>query len=464
VGNTRGTTAIATPYVEAPLEPLGPDDVLDLTDDKRPRILRGVEPLVETKRSWLSIAAALGVVLITISITWHLGRRLLDGSLGPFMATYSFAVTIFVLSRFALAAIYRPAKTAGHQPSVTVVIPAFNEGATVVQSIDACVELEYPRDRLSIICIDDGSTDDTAVHIAKAVHRHRDRDVRQLCMGTNRGKRAAMATGIRATDADIVVFIDSDSHPAPDAVRKIVQAFADPRVGAVAGLTYVRNAHTNLLTRMQAVRYFMSFRLLKAAESVVGAVTCCSGCFAAYRRQAIADDLDAWENQRFLGAACTYGDDRALTNLLLRRGWTCRYADDAEAWTDAPDDYGKFMRQQLRWKKSWTRESPRLLAHLWRTRPIAFPFALTGVVASLLSPFVIGYHLGLAVIADHSTLAVYLVGLYLVAMAYALVYRSLRDDGLWWCALAGTAFYLAISPQLLWAMARIRDGSWGTRS
>ena len=69
---------------------------------------------------------------------------------------------------------------------------------------------------------------------------------------------------------------------------------------------------------MQAVRYFVAFKVFKGAESVFGAVTCCSGCFSAYRRAAIMPRLDWWEHQTFFGRPSTFGDDRSLTNCVLR--------------------------------------------------------------------------------------------------------------------------------------------------
>ena len=86
---------------------------------------------------------------------------------------------------------------------------------------------------------------------------------------------------------------------------------------------------------MQAVRYFVAFRVCKAAESIFGAVTCCSGCFSAYRREAIAPVLERWENQRFLGRPATYGDDRSLTNFVLRK-WKVTYDELARSRTIVP--------------------------------------------------------------------------------------------------------------------------------
>lgn len=273
-----------------------------------------------------------------------------------------------------------------------------------------------------------------------------------------------MAAGIRATTADVLVFVDSDSHPDPDAVGLLVQAFADQRVGAVSGISFVRNPYYNTLTRIQAARYFISFQLLKSAESVLGAVTCCSGCFSAYRRAAVVPLLEAWEHQRFLGAPCSYGDDRALTNRVIKDGWRTLYDSRAQAWTDVPTRYAKFFRQQLRWKKSWARESLLLLGHIWRSRPIAFPSVLIAVTAGLLSPIIMIANLLGRTLITGVLPAVYLTGLYLVALNYGLFHRAWRDDRLWPYAILATVFYLLASIQLVWALARLRDGSWGTRA
>lgn len=413
---------------------------------------------------WRRGIAAVGVVTIMIVIVVYMGNRLLAaGSLGAVALVYTTTVGLFVVSRFALAAFYRAPADVGFEPTVAVIIPAFNEGASVLRTIDACIGQDYPIDKLQIICVDDGSTDDTWNYIQHAVNRYGDRVV-AVGLGSNQGKRAAMAEGVRRTDSEILVFIDSDSEPLPGGLRRIVQPFARSDVGAVAGLTHARNGDVNALTRMQATRYFVSFQLLKAAESVLGAVSCCSGCFSAYRRSAVEPLLDAWEHQRFLGAACTYGDDRALTNMVIRDRHRSEYHAGAVALTDVPVAYPGFFRQQLRWKKSWLREGPILLSHIWRSRPLAFPVVLLSTLAGLLSPFVLLTSLVVVPVLFGVLPIVYLAGLLLVAFAYGLFHRALMDDGRWIWAVIGTLFYISFSGQMLWALARIRDGRWGTRA
>jgi hyaluronan synthase len=451
------TAVSPEPSIAAP-QPLDREDPADLLED-RPWERPPEDGLSRTLRA----GAAVAVFALCALIVWHVAAKLLKYGFGDYGALYTITVTSYVFSRFLLAALYRPPRDVGLEPSVAIVVPAYNEGEAVARTIHSCLTLDYPQDKLEVVVINDGSSDDTWEQMHRAAAHYDPGRVRCVDLGSNQGKRAAMAEGIRQTSAEILVFVDSDSMPAPGAVRKLVQGFADEKVGAISGLTYVRNASRNTLTRMQAARYYVSFQLLKAAESVVNAVSCCSGCFAAYRREAVLPLLERWEHQRFLGVECTYGDDRALTNMILRARWKAIYDAEAEAWTDAPHQYPKFFRQQLRWKKSWAREGPILASHLWRTRPIAFPAAVCAAMSGICSPLVVLWNLAAQPTFHGVSPTFYMLCLYLMSLAYALLYRALREDGIWLYAILATFFYVSFSPQLVWAIARIRDGKWGTR-
>jgi hyaluronan synthase len=419
-----------------------------------PTVEEQLDPLVRV----LALIALVGVLGL---IAWHIAIK--AAGLSGFGVLYTVVVSSYVLSRFGMAAMYRVPPDAGLEPGVAIIVPAYNEGQAVVRTIHACLGLDYPQKKLEIVVVNDGSTDDTWEHMLRAAACYPRGAVRCVDLGSNQGKRAAMAAGVRATSAEILVFVDSDSMPEPDGVRRLVQVFSDPKVGAASGLTMVRNAGVNALTRMQQARYYVSFQLLKTAESVVGAVACNPGCFSAYRRSAVVMVLQRWEHQRFLGIECTFGDDRALTNMLLRKGWVSRYHSGAVAWTEVPERYRKFFNQQLRWKKSWLREGPILMGHIWRTRPLAFPAVFIQTIAGLLSPVVLLYNLCWHTLAAGVPPTLYAIALYMVACAYGLLYRSQRNDGLWKWAVLGTFFYITFSPQLIWAVIRVRDSSWGTR-
>src|SRR3954451_8141913 len=383
----------------------------------------------------------------------------------PFFAIYGVAVSGYLVSQFVLSLPYRAPADAGLEPRVAIVMPAFNEQDAIARSLRSLLAVDYPAAKLEIVAIDDGSTDGTMAEL-RAVEAEAGGRVHVIAFPENRGKRAAMAAGIRATDAEIVAFVDSDSVLRPDALRKLVQAFADGRVGAVCGHADVLNVHETWLTKMQAVRYYVAFRVCKGAESIFGAVTCCSGCFSAYRREAIMPRLAWWEEQRFLGRPSTFGDDRSLTNCVLR-DWRVVFHADAVASTIVPDGFRQFMKQQTRWKRSWTRESLLVAVFMLRNHPVAALAVYVGMVLPLLAPITalraIAFH---PIFAGHTAPFVYLVGVYSMALVYSLYYAIRRRDygPLWLFGVAFVFFYLAfLIWQTYYAILTARSSSWGTR-
>jgi hyaluronan synthase len=383
----------------------------------------------------------------------------------PFFAAYGALVSGYILSRFLLSLLYRDAHLQGLEPHVAVVVPAFNEEAAIYASIEALLALDYPADKLDVVVVDDGSTDGTAKEIERA-RAGSDGRVRAIQFEHNRGKRAAMARGIRETTAEIIAFVDSDSVLEPEALRKLVQRFADARVGAACGHADVLNPRESLVTRMQAVRYYVAFRVVKAAESVFGAVTCCSGCFAAYRREAIVPHLSVWEHQRFMGAPATVGDDRSLTNVVLR-DWRVVYEARAISHTIVPATLRGFLRQQTRWKRSWTRESLIVARFIWRKNPVAAVATYAAVLLPLVAPIAAVRALLWLPLHGAGAPLIYLAGLYSLALMYGLYYaaRHRPTDALWLWGVAFVFFYLVF---LLWqtyyAAITANRTTWGTRA
>jgi hyaluronan synthase len=386
----------------------------------------------------------------------------------PWFGVYSVVVCAFIMSRFLFSLFYRPVpvdRGKKLEPTIAVVMPAFNEEEAVADSIRSLLTVDYPPEKLEIVVIDDGSTDGTLGEIERAAAGSD--AVRVISFPENRGKRAAMAAGIRATSAEIIAFVDSDSSLEHDSLRRIVRGFVEPKVGAIAGHAEVQNARESWIARMQAVRYFVAFRVCKAAESIFGAVTCCSGCFSAYRREAIAPVLERWEHQRFLGRPATYGDDRSLTNFVLRN-WDVRYDELARSRTIVPTTFKVFLRQQLRWKRSWTRESLIVGCFIWRRSPLASVWAYLGIILPLVAPLVAVRAIAwMPLVAGTGAPFVYLIGIYAMALVYGLYYglRHGRYDTLWVFGVLFVFFYLAF---LLWqtwyAILTSRNSSWGTRA
>ena len=413
--------------------------------------------------AWLLFFAAVMLVLMVKAVSMR-------GAWDSFLfCGYSGLVSAYILSRFLLARLYRPQHLppiGDATPTVTFGVPAKNEGDHICETILRIAQSDYPKDKFNIIAVNDGSTDHTLaeMHKAKELAAAQGVEVTVIDWKTNQGKREGMAECVRSSGNDIIVFIDSDSFVRPGTVRELLKHFADPRVAAVAGHAFVANADTNTLTKMQAVRYFVAFKAFKAAEALFGSVICCSGCCSAYRRTSVLEVLEAWRKQSFLGVSCTYGDDRSLTNHLLKKNYLTLYSPNAIAHTVVPDTFRAFLRQQLRWKKTWIRESMVAAGFMWRRHPVMSLSFYLGVVLPLLAPIMVSralfWH---PVVTGHPPL-LYLGGLGLMALVFGLYYRANVKDRNWLYGVLFAAVFPALLVwQLPWAILNLRDARWGTR-
>jgi hyaluronan synthase/N-acetylglucosaminyltransferase len=258
---------------------------------------------------------------------------------------------------------------------------------------------------------------------------------------------------------------DSDTIIPRDGIRALVAPFAKPSVGAVTGDVKVTNKHQNLLTRLISYRYWSAFNQERAAQSYFNVVMCCSGPLAAYRRTVVDSVKDAYVSQAFLGHVCTFGDDRHMTNLILDAGYDVEYVNAATAETQAPTTIGKYLRQQVRWNKSFYREMIWTLKFAHRKHP----YMAVDLVLQALLPFMLMFALGAmayqAAVVDISHLgryAVMLVGIALLRSAYG-VYRT-RDLGFLLFVAYGFLHVFLLIPTRLYALATIRRTHWGTRT
>ena len=363
---------------------------------------------------------------------------------------------------------YRPFAMveAAEAPFMTVVVPAYNEGAMVEVAIASVAGADYPRERLQIIAVDDGSTDDTWRHIQRVAQRFPGL-VEAVRLEKNQGKRAALAEGFRRARGEIVVTVDSDSEIERQTLAAIAGPFRDPRVGAVAGKVAVRNRRAGLIPRMLHVRFVLSFDFLRSAQSIFRTVYCCPGALAAYRMAAVRQVLPQWERQRFLGATCTYGEDRAMTNFLLGAGYDAVYQRTAVVHTVVPATYARLCKMYLRWDRSYIREEFHFGRVVWKRPPLWRALAMyESTVTNLRFP-VAYLSIGLMiahVLSDPMALLRMLVAIMVVSLLYVLYYlRSERSWDFVFGILYAYFSFFALTWIFPYAALTLRARGWLTR-
>jgi len=376
--------------------------------------------------------------------------------------------TLLLVFRTVLWFTYRPFKSASaaDSPRLTVIVPAYNEGPMVEMTIASVAEANYPRDRLEILVVDDGSRDDTWKYIECAARRYPGL-VSPIRFLRNQGKRAALAEGFRRAQGDVVVTIDSDSVIDRGSLLALAGPFRNPKVGAVAGKVDVYNRHQGLIPRMLQVRYSLAFDFLRAVQSTYRTVYCCPGALTAYRTSVVRQVLDRWEGQTFLGAQCTYGEDRALTNYILSCGYDTVYQRTAVVRTVVPIRYAKLCKMFIRWDRSYIREDLRFVRIVWK-RPLAA--AAIAIIDRLITN--LRYPVSYAILAlltvlsvnDPWTIARVLCAIGLMSAFYMLFYlRSERSWNCLFCVLYAYYAFLTLFWIFPYALLTIRSRSWMTR-
>ncbi|MEV7287971.1 glycosyltransferase [Streptomyces sp. NPDC093252] len=215
---------------------------------------------------------------------------------------------------------------------VTVLVPAYNEAKCIEQTVRSLVASDHP---IEVIVVDDGSTDGTA-RIVEDLRLPGVRVVRQL----NGGKPAALNRGIANASHDLIVMMDGDTVFEPSTVRELVQPFGDPRVGAVAGNAKVGN-RDSLIGAWQHIEYVMGFNLDRRMYDILRCMPTIPGAVGAFRRSAL---------ERVGGMSDdTLAEDTDITMALHRDGWRVVYAENARAWTEAPESVQQLWSQRYRW-------------------------------------------------------------------------------------------------------------------
>lgn len=271
---------------------------------------------------------------------------------------FAFKATFFLYKAYNYYK-YKPIASVSDKelPTCTVIVPAYNEGKQVFDTLMSLASSDYPKHKLQIISIDDGSKDDTWDWMLDAKNKLGNRlDIYQ--QPKNKGKRHALYRGFNIGTGDVYVTVDSDSIVTEDTLRNLVSPFiTDENCGAVAGNIRVLNNKKDMLPKMLDVSFVMSFEFVRSAESNLNSVLCTPGALAAYRSTAVHKCLQQWINQTFMGQPSDIGEDRAMTNMILKQAKHVLFQKNAVAYTNVPDQYLGLYKMFIRWGRSNVREN-----------------------------------------------------------------------------------------------------------
>jgi hyaluronan synthase len=351
----------------------------------------------------------------------------------------SIVYTAFILVTFSMALYYRMRYADGHKEiNATVIVSAYNEDQELLKDTIQRIKETGAK----YVLIDDCSI--TPIEGA---------DIRNC---PNAGKKTSQYIALDkiSADTDYIVSIDSDTRISHDAIKKAVFQF-DQDTGAVVGNVTVKDF--GLFQYIIGCLYWNSFNIGRAIGSLFGQVSVCSGAFTVYRA-----DLFRKYIKESLQRPIRGGEDRYITYLILRDGYKTKYAHTAVAETVTPTG-GKFLKQQLRWSKSFWRGLV-YSKNAYRKNIFLFIYNSYTAIARVLNILAFGGLIGSLAIGEFKiAMLILLAALFhgFVRSLYGMI--VLRDIRFLLFSFWGVFSLIVIAPLNIWAIITLKQDKWGNR-
>jgi poly-beta-1,6 N-acetyl-D-glucosamine synthase len=234
-------------------------------------------------------------------------------------------------------------KSSGFYPFVSIIVPVYNEGKVIAESIASLLKLDYSN--YEIIIVNDGSMDDTKLVAEQLVGYQKGKygDVKiSLINKPNGGKARALNAGISYSKSELVLCMDGDSQLSEDSIRMAVRHFNNPDIGAIAGNVKVLN-RKKFFTDLQALEYVEGLNMPRSAQSFMKLVNIIPGPIGLFRKKAI-EDAGYYSSD-------TFAEDADITLKILAHGWKIYYEPKAISYTEAPEKLNQLLKQRYRWTR-----------------------------------------------------------------------------------------------------------------
>ena len=304
------------------------------------------------RRFGLCIAFALLWVLFSIwlSLPWlsDLGN-LSHPLVALFVLTFIAYVPGFMNAFLLMSLILRPdapRRTPAYWPPITILIAAYNEEELIGETLRSIAALRYPGE-LEVLVLDDGSTDGTAEAVNAGAALFPAGGTKRLALVANqqnRGKAQVLNDGLERASHELIITIDADTILEQGCIVSLVEhlAASHPDTMAIAGAVFTANSFESWVTKAQQWDYFHGIAAVKRMQAMYHGTLVAQGAFSIYRRRALME-MGGWPD--------TVGEDIVLTWALLERDYRIGHAEDAIAWTHAPEKFGGLARQRKRWAR-----------------------------------------------------------------------------------------------------------------
>ncbi len=228
-------------------------------------------------------------------------------------------------------------------PFISILVPAHNEGLVIRRTIEAMLEQNYPRERLEVIIVNDGSDDDTAEIVREMALRHRNVKLVDVPKEEGgKGKSRALNVGLEHAMGDVISVYDADNRPEPNSLRYLVANLVDdPKLGAVLGKVRTINARQNLLTRFINIE-FISFQWIMQGGryKIFNLATLPGTNYVIWRK--VLEKAGRFDEEAI-------AEDAELSIRLYELGYRIKFVPYAVTWEQEPQQLKVFIRQRTRW-------------------------------------------------------------------------------------------------------------------
>ena len=253
------------------------------------------------------------------------------------------------------------------EPNLSVVVPAHNEERVIGRLLERIVEFTYPKEKLQVVVVDDGSTDNTGKIIEDFANKYA--FIKPLHRHSATGKAAVLNEALKQATGEIIYFFDADYVPDHDFVEKSNHAFSDPKVGLVQGNIRVLNEDKGV-QKVVSLERIGGFRVNQLAREILGLVPQFGGTAGGVRRS-LLQSLGGFDES-------VLAEDTDLTFRIYFAGFKVRYLLDVGSYEEALDGWRGYWRQRSRWSKGHMQCAFKHLGPLMKSKNLTLREKLDG--------------------------------------------------------------------------------------